>query len=218
MVLYFTPIGAEPGKDDWKIYMGRDKYENEDLIKYGLSHDVWFHVDDLSSAHVYLRLPLGTDMEGIPADILEDCAQLVKANSIQGNKLNNIDVVYTPHPNLKKTAAMDVGQVTFHSLKLVKKIKVPTRVNDIVNRLNRTKKELNPDLSAEKDAYDREVRSKKKAEADSQRREEKAAKELAKQEREARSYNTVMQADNMTSREAVKEQYQSFQDYEDDFM
>ncbi len=47
--------------------------------------------------------------------------------------------------------------MTFHSLKLVKKIKVPTRVNDIVNRLNRTKKELNPDLSAEKDAYDREV-------------------------------------------------------------
>ena len=38
-----------------------------------------------------------------------------------------------------------------------------------------------------------QVRSKKKAEADSQRREEKAAKELAKQEREARSYNTVMQ-------------------------
>jgi len=71
-----------------------------------------FHVDDLSSAHVYLRLPLGVDIDGIPADILEDCAQLVKANSIQGNKLNNIDVVYTPHTNLKKTAAMEVGQVS----------------------------------------------------------------------------------------------------------
>ena len=70
-----------------------------------------FHVDDLSSAHVYLRLPVGKDMDAIPADILEDCAQLVKANSIQGNKLNNIDVVYTPHSNLKKTNAMEVGQV-----------------------------------------------------------------------------------------------------------
>lgn len=218
MVLYFTPIGAEPGKDDWKIYMGRDKFENEDLIKYGLPHDVWFHVDDLSSAHVYLRLPLDRTVDDIPADILEDCAQLVKANSIQGNKLNNIDVVYTPHPNLKKTAAMEVGQVSFHSSKLVKKVKVSTKVNDIVNRLNRSRKELNPDLCAEKDAYDREVRSKKKADADSQRRDEKAAKELAKQEKDARSYSTVMQADNMTSREAVKEQYQSFQDYEEDFM
>lgn len=42
MVLYFTPIGAESGKEDWKIYMGRDKFENEDLIKYGLPHDVWY--------------------------------------------------------------------------------------------------------------------------------------------------------------------------------
>ncbi|EGR31345.1 coiled-coil domain protein [Ichthyophthirius multifiliis] len=38
------------------IYMGKDKYENEDLIKYGWDEDIWFHVDDLSSAHVYLRL------------------------------------------------------------------------------------------------------------------------------------------------------------------
>jgi len=28
----------------------------------------------------------------------------------------------------------------------------------------------------------------------------------------------TLQADNMTSREAVKQQYQSFQDYEEDFM
>lgn len=37
---------------------------------------------------------------------------------------------------------------------------MPTKVNDIVNRLNRSKKELNPDLSAEKDAYDKEVKLK----------------------------------------------------------
>ncbi|KAF1789322.1 protein of unknown function DUF814 [Phytophthora cactorum] len=38
--------------------MGKDKFENEDLIRYGFMEDIWFHVDDLSSAHVYLRLPL----------------------------------------------------------------------------------------------------------------------------------------------------------------
>lgn len=43
-----------------------------------------FHVDDLSSAHVYLRLPEGATLDDIPADTLEDCCQLVKANSIQG--------------------------------------------------------------------------------------------------------------------------------------
>ena len=70
-----------------------------------------FHVDDLSSAHVYLRLPKGHSMKDIPAETLEDCAQLVKANSIQGNKVDNLSVVYTPVSNLRKTASMEVGQV-----------------------------------------------------------------------------------------------------------
>lgn len=43
-----------------------------------------FHVDDLSSAHVYLRLPEGTTLDDIPEYTLEDCCQLVKQNSIQG--------------------------------------------------------------------------------------------------------------------------------------
>lgn len=43
-----------------------------------------FHVDDLSSAHVYLRLPEGASIDDIPPETLEDCCQLVKTNSIQG--------------------------------------------------------------------------------------------------------------------------------------
>jgi hypothetical protein len=44
-----------------------------------------FHVDKFSSAHVYLRLPEGQTMDQIPPAVLEDCCQLVKANSIEGN-------------------------------------------------------------------------------------------------------------------------------------
>ena len=47
-----------------------------------------FHVDKLSSAHVYLRLKEGETLDDIPANVLEDAAQLVKANSIQVHKLN----------------------------------------------------------------------------------------------------------------------------------
>lgn len=43
-----------------------------------------FHVDAHSSAHVYLRLPEGMGIDDIPADTLEDAAQITKANSIQG--------------------------------------------------------------------------------------------------------------------------------------
>jgi hypothetical protein len=121
------------------IYMGRDKVESscfssslayhsltyrcaldEDLIKYAWTQDVWFHVDKLSSAHVYLRLPESiSSWEAIPEMLLVDCAQLVKANSIEGasrtashpfclsnldpsgNKRNDLTIIYTPADNLK---------------------------------------------------------------------------------------------------------------------
>jgi hypothetical protein len=59
---------------------------DEELIKYGLEEDVWFHVDKLSSAHIYLRMNEGETWESIPTDLLNDCAQLTKANSIEGKK------------------------------------------------------------------------------------------------------------------------------------
>lgn len=71
----------------------------------------------LSSAHVYLRMPEGMVWTSIPEALLEDCAQLVKANSIEGmcpcllfffctsyktgNKKNNLTIIYTPHGNVK---------------------------------------------------------------------------------------------------------------------
>lgn len=92
---------------------------DEDLIKYAWPQDVWFHVDKLSSAHVYLRMPEAMTWEAIPEALLNDCAQLVKANSIEGallyaslqslqtserrtgNKKDNITIIYTPGSNLK---------------------------------------------------------------------------------------------------------------------
>ena len=45
--------------------MGADKYENEGLFEWGQTRDVWFHVDGLSSAHVYLRLPLAAAQDAL---------------------------------------------------------------------------------------------------------------------------------------------------------
>ena len=46
-----------------------------------------FHVDKLSSAHIYLRLREGDTWDDIPEDLLTDLAQLTKANSIEGDFL-----------------------------------------------------------------------------------------------------------------------------------
>ena len=40
-------------------------------------------------------------------------AQLTKANSIKGNKLNNVTIIYTPVENLHTDGSMDIGTVTF---------------------------------------------------------------------------------------------------------
>jgi len=39
MVYYFTSNVVDPPA---QIYVGKDKVENEDLIKYGLEQDVWY--------------------------------------------------------------------------------------------------------------------------------------------------------------------------------
>ena len=62
MVHYFT-LESNPSIT---CYMGRDKHENESLIAYGWPEDLWFHVDKMSSAHVYLRLPEGDTVDDVP--------------------------------------------------------------------------------------------------------------------------------------------------------
>lgn len=147
-----------------------DLSRDEDLIAHGWPEDVWFHVDNLSSAHVYLRLP-NPETEpwtAIPQALLTDCAQLTKANSIDGNKKDDITIVYTPWSNLKKTGNMATGQVGFKDNKLVKKTLVETRENPIVNRLNKTKVEKFPDLRQEKAEREREQRKKERIAAQDQ--------------------------------------------------
>ncbi|TMW50449.1 hypothetical protein DOY81_004445 [Sarcophaga bullata] len=196
MVFYFKSNVVDPPAI---LYMGRDKYENEDLIKWGWPEDVWFHVHNYSSAHVYLRLEKGQTMDNIPTEVIEDAVQLVKANSIQGNKLNNIDVVYTMWENLKKTPDMEAGQVAYHNEKAVKKIRVEKRRNEIINRLNKTKTEEYPDLRELREKRDDIERQEHKACLRSQRELEKEIEKKRLLEQELRSYSTLLKTENMTS-------------------
>lgn len=179
------------------------------MIRWGWPEDVWFHVDKLSSAHVYLRLKPGQTLDDIPSTIIDDCAQLVKANSIQGNKVNNLDVVYTMWSNLKKTASMEVGQVGFHSERAVRKIRVEKRLNEIVNRLNKTKVEKsNVDLRSEREERDRLERDDKKAIERERKRIEKEKEKERDESARQRSYDSVMKADKMhTNKVSVQSQY-----------
>eukprot|EP00352_Strombidinopsis_acuminata_P005200 CAMPEP_0176366384 /NCGR_PEP_ID=MMETSP0126-20121128/21142_1 /TAXON_ID=141414 ORGANISM="Strombidinopsis acuminatum, Strain SPMC142" /NCGR_SAMPLE_ID=MMETSP0126 /ASSEMBLY_ACC=CAM_ASM_000229 /LENGTH=180 /DNA_ID=CAMNT_0017723783 /DNA_START=23 /DNA_END=569 /DNA_ORIENTATION=- len=129
------------------IYMGKDKYENEDLIKYSWPHDIWWHVDNLSSAHVYLRMdtPINHYSE-IPQEIIADAP--TKKNSIEGCKKAAVGINYTWARNLKKQIGMETGAVTFHDSKQVARINCQ-KDTSLSNKIMKTKKEAFPNLELE---------------------------------------------------------------------
>ncbi|PON30026.1 coiled-coil domain-containing protein 25 [Trichoderma gamsii] len=205
MVYYFTSNVVEPAGF---IYVGKDKYENEDLIKYGWEEDV--------CAHIYLRMQPGQAWDDLPQELVMDLAQLTKANSIEGNKKDNITVIYTPWANLKKDGSMDVGQVSFHDQRKVKRILVPNRENPIVNRLNKTKVEKKPDLKAEKDDMLKQLRAKEQAALQIKRKEEQRQAQEWKEKKwqKDHAYDEIFTEENM----AASSNQDRAADWEDDFM
>lgn len=162
------------------MYMGKDKHENEDLIKYGLPEDVWFHVENLSSAHVYLRLKKDQKLDDVSMATIEECATLTKANSIEGCKKHEVYVTYTKWKNLNKTNDMEVGAIGFKENKRCRRVKA-FKNNGVVNALNKTKEESYPDLAALQMERAKEFQ----AEMKKQRKEQFEAEAVAKKEKEA---------------------------------
>ncbi|GAB9463084.1 Coiled-coil domain-containing protein 25, variant 2 [Globisporangium polare] len=215
MVFFFT------SSEGHTIYMGKDKFENEDLIRYGFLEDIWFHVDDLSSAHVYLRLPMG---KSAPDDIseacLEECAQLVKENSIEGSKKKSVGVIYTKWRNLKKTQAMEVGEVGFNHPDRVRTYVVVEKDREIVKALNRTKVEKYPDLEEERRKQELVYKAERKKQRQVVEAAEKKTREEFKQQKELRSYSTLMTRDKIESgsKLVASADLTSVNAYEEDFM
>ena len=166
-MVFFFDVGDDTatGRAGFTVYMGKDSAENDALIEYGWRSDVWFHVDSLSSAHVYLRLPVETALcgcehrcgcllEAVPEEIVEEMCQLVKANSISGVKMASVSVVYTPHSNLRKEANMKEGAVSFHSAAHLR-LKLVEKDRELVKRLEKTRREAFPDLHQERLEFNR---------------------------------------------------------------
>lgn len=196
MVYHFVSNVVDP---PIKLFMGFDKHENEELIRWGWPEDVWFHVDKLSSAHVYIRLHQNQTIDDIPEPVIQDAVQLCKANSITGNKTNNLDVIYTMWSNLKKTPGMDVGQVAFHDDKAVRKVRVERRINEIINRLNRTKTQSEPKFRDEREARDAEERRKQKLQMKKDKELDKEKQKEHEEQAKLRRYESLMQSDLMNS-------------------
>ncbi|TKR82869.1 hypothetical protein L596_016543 [Steinernema carpocapsae] len=206
------------------LYMGRDKVENEELIRWGWPEDVWFHVDNLrrptstfgyhkdrrlkmyrrnssrtapssSRPTVSRRHGRRDQTTGSVADRRSNGFQTI----LHGCKMNEVGVCYTMWENLRKTGEMDVGQIGFHSDKAVKRIKVEKK-NEIVNRLNKTEiKDHIVDFQAEREARDSKLRAVEKAKKREFLSKQDEERKKMEQEKEARSYDRLFKDEKMTS-------------------
>ncbi|MCJ1275280.1 hypothetical protein MMC21_003081 [Puttea exsequens] len=203
MVYYFISNVIDPPAT---LYVGKDKFENEELIKFGWDCD--FHADNLSSAHIYLRLSPQQKWDELPREIVEECAQLTKANSIEGNKRDNVTVIYTPWSNLLKSGGMATGQVSFKDGKKTKRILVPTRTNATINRLEKTRTVRSADeLPAAKEEYLAGVRAERRREAEVRKKEEERVARERREEREGREkgWEELMQGQGRSNEEGFDE-------------
>jgi hypothetical protein len=141
----------------------------------------------------------GETIDDIPEAVLEECCQIVKANSIEGSKKKTVTVVYTPASNLRKDGSMDVGQVSFHRDSLCKFRRV-TKDKELLRPLIKSKTESDDvDYAREKAMYDAEQRRKGQAAARTARQAEAALIAQRKAEKEARSYDRMFDGAEMTS-------------------
>ena len=100
--------------------------------------------------------------------------------------------------NLKKTASMVDGQVGYHRPENVRRCKI-AKNNTIVRQLEKTKRELHPDLAKEQQDRLNEIQKHKKAQRILEEKQKKMEALERKREQEARSYDRIMGEDMMTS-------------------
>jgi predicted ribosome quality control (RQC) complex YloA/Tae2 family protein len=97
---------------EYQILIGRNKIENEQIIKSSYSNDIWFHLNDFSSCHIVLK----SGDDNIPKKYLTHIAKMF---SLYKKGLpNNYKVIYTNIKNIKLTN--EIGTVIPQNSKIIK--------------------------------------------------------------------------------------------------
>jgi len=84
------------------FYIGQNKNENFDVIDKGISNDLWFHANDISSCHVVAILPENINKKDLRY-IIKTAALLCKINTNKLKLLDDVEISYTQIKNIEKT-------------------------------------------------------------------------------------------------------------------
>lgn len=97
---------------EYQILIGKNKYENEEIIKSSYLNDIWFHLDDYTSSHIILK----SGDDNIPKKYLIKIAKMFSL--YKKNLPKNYKVIYTNIKNIKLTN--NIGTVIPHNTKIIK--------------------------------------------------------------------------------------------------
>lgn len=99
---------------EYYIDIGKDMYENWDLIDNSKQNDIWFHVESSPSSHVFLRTEM--KINKVPRQVIKRCACLCKSNSTT-KSMKNVNIIYTNIYNIEK--GKHIGSVISKNTKTV---------------------------------------------------------------------------------------------------
>merc|ERR1719491_744939 len=130
-------------------------------------------------------------INSVPQKVIDEMCQLTKANSIEGCKLAECDIVYTPYLNLKKEERMDTGQVGFKDESFRMLLRNVEKDKEMVKKIEKTREERKVVFSEEKETRDAEERAKRRKAISEQKEKEKEEAKRHAEEKEAKSYATL---------------------------
>jgi predicted ribosome quality control (RQC) complex YloA/Tae2 family protein len=87
---------------DVVYYIGTNANDNHDVIDKGTPDDLWFHIANIPSCHVVVKLPHECDKK-VLRSIIKKGSLLCKQNTKRVANLNNVEIMYAPIKNITKT-------------------------------------------------------------------------------------------------------------------
>lgn len=105
-------ISIDVDGNDYTLLIGKNKFENEEMIKTSSPNDLWFHLDNLSSPFIILQ----TGGDSIPKKYLNYIGTLFR--DYKNGLPSRYTVIYTEIKNVKLTNV--TGTVIPVKLKYIK--------------------------------------------------------------------------------------------------
>ena len=100
--------------EGYKIMVGRNSKENQELLSIAKSNDIWMHTRDLPGSHVIIK----TDKQNLPESLIESAAKLCVDFTTQNP--GNYDVDYTKRKFVKIQEGSNVEYDKYKTIRVLK--------------------------------------------------------------------------------------------------